>query len=88
MRTIAFWLWLILSFPVSETGSVPLSKDFSLPLPKAWDMDRTLKCKALVSLAVHQKGILKGADKNKRCRLLNAVGVGSTESANPGLRSA
>jgi hypothetical protein len=62
MRTIALALALILSFPVSETGSVAVSKDFSLPPPKAWDTSRTLKCKALATLVVHQKG-LADADK-------------------------
>ena len=63
MKSVALAVTLMLSIPVPQTESEAISKNFSLPAPKAWDTSRSLKCKALASLAVRQKGVIEDADK-------------------------
>lgn len=60
---ILFAMTLLLASSTSEQPSA-MTQTYLLPAPHRWDMQQTLKCKAVSSVSLRQKGLIEKGDEN------------------------
>lgn len=64
MKPFLSFLALTLLFAGSTTEQeAAMLQTYLLPAPHQWDMQQTLKCKAISSVSLHQKGLIEDTDQ-------------------------